>query len=105
MGKYFFSQTQIGLTRNYVLIGFHFFEYGRVIFWRNEYGYILVVLGGSTQHRWTTNINVLNRILKRAIGFGNCLVKWIEIDHEHIDRIDTMFFQGSHVLRKISASQ
>jgi len=57
-----------------------------------------VILGSRTHHGWPTNINIFNRIFECAIRVGNGGRKGIQVDDNHIDRLDAMLLHHSVVL-------
>ena len=49
-----------------------------------------VVFSRGAHHGGPTNIDILNRVRERAIWLGNGSLKWIEINHNQIDRCDVV---------------
>src|SRR5690606_190122 len=56
-------------------------------------------------HGRPADIDVFNRIGKGAPGFGDGFAEWIQVDHEQVDAVDTVFFQGIQVLGAVAARQ
>ena len=54
----------------------------------DDHGHALVILGGRAEHRGAADVDVLDRLLFRAPGPRDRRLERIEVDREHIDRID-----------------
>jgi hypothetical protein len=46
-----------------------------------------IVLGGRAQHGGAADIDIFDRGGQIAIGRGDGLFEWIQIDHQHVDRL------------------
>ena len=56
-------------------------------------------------HRRAADVDVLDRILQRAAGFGDGRLERIQVDHEHIDGVDAVRGQCRTVLAQIAPRQ
>src|SRR5690606_15103099 len=64
-----------------------------------------VVLGGSAQHGRAADVDVLDRVGKRAAGAGDGFTKGVQIHHEQIDAFDAVLFQSLHVFRAVASRE
>ena len=64
----------------------HFRQNPRVIGRVDHDGHILMVLGGGTEHRRTTDVNFFDRLFESHPRFGDRLLEGVEIDDHHVDR-------------------
>ncbi len=77
--------------------GFQLCEHLRVVGRLDHHRHVLPVLRRRAQHRRAADVDVLDRIVERAVGLGRGLRKRVEVDDEQIDRADAVFFQRRHV--------
>jgi hypothetical protein len=54
----------------------------------------IVILGRGTEHRWSTDIDVFQRVFQRGIALGNGELEGIQVYRDQVDRDDTVFLQG-----------
>ncbi len=64
-----------------------------------------MILRGSAQHRRAADIDVLDRVVERALDSRHGLLKWIQVDDENFDRIDRMLGQRARVFSLGSIGQ
>ena len=62
VSKDFFCQREFGVIAHDVIVGFHFREHNRVIAWINDDSDVFMIFSRRTQHRWTTDVDVFNRV-------------------------------------------
>ena len=82
-----------------------FSSHGRVVGRIDDHGNGLVILGRSADHRRTANVDIFDRILKRAVGLGDRLLERIKIHADDIDRINAVCLKRSHVFSNRAACQ
>ena len=51
---------------------------------------VLPVLGRGAQHRRAADVDVLDRLVERAVGARHGLRERIQVDHQHVDRLDAV---------------
>ncbi len=59
----------------------------------------LMILGGRAQHRRTADIDVLDRVVERALRMCDGLLERIQIDNKNFDRVDRVISKRLHVRR------
>ncbi len=67
------------------------FDFGErfvVLIGRCQHADVVPVLGRGTQHGRAADIDVLDGLFQRAIGFGDGRFEGIEIQHQQVDRRD-----------------
>ena len=57
-----------------------------------------MVLRSATEHRRSSYVNLLNRLLEGNPGAGNGFLEGIKIHHDQIDHFDAMFGSGFQML-------
>ena len=72
------------------VMGFEFGEDAIVVAGRYHDGHITMVFRRSAHHCWATDIDVLNRILQRAVGPSHRRLKGVKIHDHQIDRCNTV---------------
>ena len=75
------------------LMGLETVQQGGVIFRINNHRDILVIFGCRADHGRAANINVFNTRLVSA-ALPERFLKWVEIDHQQINLLDTMVPHG-----------
>ena len=101
--KYFERKLAAKLKRS----GFvaHRSEHTVVICCIDHDGYGSVVLRRRTEHRGTTDVDVLNGQLKGDVGFGHSCLKWVEVHHHEINHLDLVLGSGTHVILFVAARE
>src|SRR5699024_3611285 len=56
-----------------------------------------MIFGGSANHGWPANINVLDGMAKPGIRIGNGLLKWIEVHHQQVNGSNIVVPEGLQV--------
>ena len=74
-------------------------EHQRVVSRIDDHCDALMILRRRTQHCRAADIDVLDRVVERALGTRDGLLERIEIDDENFDRIDRVIGQRAHVRR------
>ena len=77
--------------------GADFFSNALVVGRIDDDGDRLVVLCSRTNHRRAADIDILNRVFKRAVGLGDRLLERVEIHDDDIDRIDFVISKRLHM--------
>ncbi len=67
--------------------------------------HVLVIFCRRPQQARPADIDHLDGVFKFAVRVGHGLFKRIQVDHDHIDRLDTLFGQLPHVLGFIPVGQ
>ena len=52
--------------------------------------HVLVILGRAADHGRATDVDIFNRVGQAAVGFGNRSSEGIQVDHDHVDRLDAV---------------
>ena len=85
--------------------GFQLIQHHRVLRRISEHAHILPVLCRRANHGRATNVDVLDRVFQRAAWFGHRRFKRIQVNHQQVDRVDTVGLESSHVFGHIPARQ
>ena len=67
--------------------------------------HVLMVFGRGADHRRTTDVDLLDRVVERDAGLADGCFKWIEVHGEQWDRGDLMRIECGLVLRQIEPGQ
>ena len=87
------------LQRRLAIVITHGFEHEIVICRIDHHRNALIIFGGTSNHRWTPDIDIFDRLCQGHIRFRDCLLEGIEIDHDQIDRLETLFARLLFMLR------
>ncbi len=63
------------------------------------------ILGGGANHGRSADVDVLDQLFERHAWLGCGFFEGIEIDHDHVDRLNAVLGDGSHVRRILAAMQ
>ena len=88
--KCFDRETLPKFQRRLSFIIAHRFEHESVIGWIDNNGNALVIFGGAADHRWATDVDILDRFGQRHIRFGDRLFKWVKVNDQKIDRLEAL---------------
>ena len=77
-------------------IGLHLAEDFAVIGGIHHDGDKRVVLGRCAHHGGPTDVDIFDGVFDGAVRVSNRCRKWVEVDHNHVNRIDAM--RGHHVV-------
>ena len=88
---------ELGRVGNSV-VGFEFVQYFGVLIRVGQYDHVAPVFRCAAYHRRTADVDVFNRVLQRAVGFGNGGFKRVEVHNQHVDGVNTVLGQCRHVL-------
>ena len=91
-GAFEFSRVGNGI------VGFEFVQYFGVLVCIGQYDHVTPVFRRAAHHRRTADVDVFNRVLQRAIGFGNGGFKRVEVHNQHVDGLNAVLGQCRHVL-------
>ena len=86
-------------------IGFQFVDDNRIVFGVHNDRDALPVLGSTSDHGGTADVNVLDGVLHRHVRFCNRLAERIEVDAHKVDGSDPVLFKLAHVVRKVTTGQ
>jgi hypothetical protein len=64
-----------------------------------------MILGRCPQQRRPANVDILNRLGKRAVRAGDRLLEGIQIDDHQVDRLQAVFVHRPHMAGVITAVQ
>ena len=67
--------------------------------------HLVMIFCGGAQHRGATDIDVLDRVLNRAVRSRDRLLERIEIDRQHVDGIDPVPLHLGHVRGVAAATE
>ena len=67
--------------------------------------HVLIVLGGRPHHRRTADVDVLDGLSQRAVGFGYGLREGVKIDYEDVDGGYPRGADGFHVRGHVAPRQ
>src|SRR5580700_5953489 len=101
----FLRQPPLGFERERAGGAGEFFGNGLVIGWGCDDGNVVKILGGGADHRWSTDVDVLNQLFERHARLGGGFFEGVEIDHDHVDRLDAMLGYGGGVRGILAAMQ
>ena len=62
-----------------------------------------MILGRSTNHCRTANVDVLNGIVKRGVRPTDCFLKWVQVDRKKVYGLDAVLIHDA--LRLFRAGQ
>ena len=65
----------------------------------------LPILGRTSDHRWASDVDVLDGIFHRHIRLGYGLTEWIEVDTHQVNSAYSVVFQLLHVVWNIPSRQ
>ena len=91
------SQATASVQRG-VAVGLELFKNGGVVGVVDHHGHKSVVFSRAAQHGRTSDVDVLNGILKRSSLFLNSLLKGIKVHHHHVDGRNVVDLHLFHVL-------
>jgi hypothetical protein len=77
-------------------------QHGGVLGWVGEHGHALPVLRRRAQHRRPADVDVLHRVVQRAVGVGDGGLERIEIDRDEVDGRDARLVDRRHVLARVA---
>src|SRR5262249_12430207 len=60
---------------------------------------------GGSNHRRTANINLLNRLGFSDVFADDRLFEWVEIDHNHVDWLNSVFAHGRNMFCLVAQSE
>ena len=103
MREHFLGQVELGRVRDRARLGF--FEHARVIGRIDDHRDIAMVLGRRAQHGRAADVDVLDCVLKRAIGLGDRLLERIQVHDQQIDGADVVRLERGHVFGQIAARE
>ena len=92
------GQTAAGFQRR-IAMSLEFFQHRGVVGIIDHDCYKSMVLGRTAQHGRTTDVDVLDGILKRRSLFLDGLLEGIEVHHHHVDGRNVIGFHLLHVFR------
>jgi len=72
-----------------------------VIVWRHHHEDVLKVLGRSTNHAGTADVDFLDQSGEGRLRICRGLHKWIQIDHKDINQADLVARRRRHVFRPV----
>ena len=105
MAEDFFRQGKARGAQRCALTCCHLAQDDCVVRRVHQHGHVFPIFGGRAQHRRATDVDVFNRVVKRAIGLGNRLGEGIQINHHQINRRDLMRLHQRHMLRQPAPPQ
>jgi hypothetical protein len=70
-----------------------------------DHGDALVVLGGTAQHRRTADVDVLDDVGARRTGLPHRLAEAVEVDAQHVDRVDAVLDHRRAVAGVVAATE
>ena len=85
--------------------GGQFGQHARVVRRVDDDGDVGPVLGRCTQHRRAADVDILDRVLERAVGARGRLRERVQVDHQQVDRADPVLGERGHVRRQVAPSQ
>ncbi len=62
---------------------------------------VFVILGRSTHHGWSADVDVLNDILMRSRWVSHRLLEWIQVDHDKVDLFDAVLLHLLNMLLEV----
>ena len=83
------GETAAERERGRAAVGGHFVKHRRIILRLDDDGDLVVVLRRRADHRWAADVDILDPLLESR-AFVDGLLERIEVDHEKIDRRDTV---------------
>ena len=105
MCEYFFGERKASFVAHIALPAPHLIQDLTVIGRIANHDHIFVIFCRRAQHRRTADVDIFNRIFKRALIFCDGLLEGIEVDYHHIDGGYAVRGQRLHVRSEISASK
>ena len=85
--------------------GLQFSQYLCVLRGVGEHRHVFPVFGGRAHHGRATDVDVFNRILQGATGFGHSGFKGVEVDHQEVDGRDVVLFNRRHMFGMVAPCQ
>ena len=104
-GKGFLRQPPLGFERKRAAGARKFISNGRVIGRGRDHGNIVKILSSGANHRRSTNVDILDQFFKRHARLRGGLFKGVEIDHDHVDRQNSVLGNSGDVRRILAAMQ
>ena len=83
--KGFYRQIKAGGAAD--AAGLDFADHPRIVCGVNHNAYILMVLGGGAHHGGAADIDILDRIIQCAVGFGNGGFEGVEVDYHQVNGV------------------
>jgi hypothetical protein len=106
--EHFLGQRELGLVADIagrragsLHLGQHQAVVGRIA----HHHHVTVVLGCRAQHGRAANVDVLDRIFKRALVLGHGLLERVQVHHHHVDGRDVVLGQLGDVFRQVAARE
>ena len=97
-------ELQTGLLRR-IAMRLNLIQNLGVILRMANHRHILPVLGSRAQHRRTTDVDILNRLIHRHALLLNCLTERIEVHAHHVDELNRVLLQGLEVALIVTTRQ
>ena len=64
-----------------------------------------MVLGRGSNHRWPTDVYVLDSLIERDVGPGDRCLERVKVAADDVDRLDGVDGKGLHVGRYVTARE
>ena len=91
------ASSSRSLALDGAVVAAHLLDHARVLVGGGDDGDELVVLGGRADHAGPADIDVLDRLFERALGFRDRLLERVEVDADQVDRLDAVLAHGLDV--------